>query len=298
MRRTIEYVAAIVGALALVLSVAAATAPSEAPAKLFAWKLLPVGVTLSDLQHYVLTPGSIRSIDAKMLKAKSEGANTIRIQGMQDRMTGRYGHHYDAAYMADLEAVVSYGRSLGLTMVINDQTEPAPHFGANEGMPTHATHVFWADMLKVYANVPGVEFDLFNEPRHASWQTWRVTFQRLVNFIRRHAGNTIWLEGERYASTLQHQPRIYGRNVVLTFHHPGAPWPHEVRNNAWTWDKSFGRLAATGTPVVDGEFTNNKHTYHLPGKTIRAYFKYARQHHIGLLVFGTSFKLLNEYERA
>ena len=265
--------------------------------QLYNWQTQPVGVTLGGLEHYSLDTGSLRSIDAQMSTAKSWGVNTIRLQIVQDELVGVGGHRFNVAYLYDIEDVVAYGRSLGLDMVLNDQTEPAPHYHANEGMPTHATRVFWRDMVAVYANVPLVSFDLFNEPRHASWQTWRVTFQHLVNRIRRHADNPIWLEGEKYASTCQGMPRLHGADLVYTFHHPGAPWPGMAPDNAWTWDQAFGRLAQANTPVVDGEFTDNPHSYHLPSRVVRAYLSYDRSHHIGMIVYGMSHKLIREYER-
>jgi hypothetical protein len=77
---------------------------------------------------------------------------------------GEKGDRFDASYMHYIRQTVGFIGSLGMTVVLNAQTEYSPHFNANEPMPTHATHVFWRHMMALYANKPGVVFDLFNEP--------------------------------------------------------------------------------------------------------------------------------------
>jgi hypothetical protein len=153
-------------------------------------------------------------------------------------------------------------------------------------------------MMALYANKPGIVFDLFNEPRYATWEQWRVKFQRLVNFIRKHANNPIWLEGLHYASTLEDVPMLHGANLVYTFHHPVTPWAGMSESNSDSWRASFGYLADNGLPVVDAEFNEDAKTYHLPQPTRREYLAYVKVHHIGMIIFGLSHRLLREYREA
>jgi len=297
-RVTVVARAAVIATVAsTAVAVMASTTGTES-AKLtpYHWQQIPVGFTMADLQHHVLVPNSLAAIAVRARKAKAWGANTIRLQITQDRLVGEKGDRFDASYMHYIRQTVGFVGSLGMTVVLNAQTEYSPHFNANEPMPTHATHVFWRHMMALYANKRGVVFDLFNEPRYATWEQWRVKFQALVNFIRKHADNPIWLEGLHYASTLEDVPMLHGANLVYTFHHPVTPWAGMAESNSDSWRASFGYLAENGLPVVDAEFTDDAKTYHLPQPTRREYLTYAKIHHIGMIIFGLSHRLLREVQ--
>jgi hypothetical protein len=100
--------------------------------------------------------------------------------------------------------------------------------------------------------------------------------------------------GERYDANYMH----YGANLVYTFHHPVTPWAGMSESNSGSWRASFGYLAANGLPVVDGEFNDDAKTYHLPQPTRREYLAYVKVHHIGMIIFGLSHRLLREYREA
>jgi hypothetical protein len=284
---------------ALNTTVVIANAAQPTREYLYHWGTVPVGFTLAGLQHHILTPGSIREIDGEIATAKSYGANTIRLQITQNRLTSGNGNLRDPVYLSYIESVVAYGRSLGMTMVLNAQTEYAPGFRQGSGWVNKTTMSFWRIMMRIYANVHGVQFDLFNEPRHEDWGKWFMNTQALVTMIRKHANNWIWLEGPKYASTLENVPMLKGGRLIYTYHHPGAPWPGMAKNNAATWHRAFGYLADQDMPVVDGEFINDAKTYHLPTQTLHQYLRYAKRHNIGMLVFGLkAHRLLTEYMRA
>lgn len=267
---------------------------SAEPVKLHHWQQTPVGFTLAGLQHHVLTAGSIAEIDGELDAAKSYGANTIRLQITQQRLV------HDDAYLADVRAVTDYGRALGLTMVLNAQTEYSP--GAGWGAP-HAngqTMRFWRIMTRVYGNTPRVVFDLFNEPRGETWQRWQAGTQPIVDMIRARARNWIWVNGLHWGSTLEGVPLLTGSRIAYTYHHPAAPWSGMVPQAPATWDASFGYLAKSGHPVVDGEFTNGNGGHsRMPHSTLRAYMRYAHRAHIGMLVYGLGqHRTLAAYQRA
>jgi hypothetical protein len=299
----------LVGALTVVVVLFSVIAARAAPDSLrpvhpHHWRGgVPVGFTLSVLQHKELSEGTVIMADDELAQARRYGANTIRLQITQDEMVGQGGHKFNAEYMDVVEQTVDNGLSMGLRMVINPNTEWSPGYHHNERMPTHATHVFWRDVMNVFANRPGVIFDLFNEPgtkmqggRLWTWQEWDAHFQPLVTFINRHADNQIWLEGIHFASELQGMPHINGKHLVWTYHHLGAPWAGESTNNPLGWDSKFGFMADEGHPVVDAEYINVKGYYHLPHKLVVEYLRYARARNIGLLTFGLDqYKLVQWY---
>ena len=295
MKRVTFLVAALVAALVAVLVAAGNAAPDALlPVHAHYWRGgVPVGFTLSVLQHKELSEGTVVLADDELEQARRYGANTIRLQVTQDEMVGQGGHKFNAEYMNVLQQVVDNGVSMGLRMVINPNTEWSPGYHDNERMPTRATHVFWRDVMGVFANKPGVVFDLFNEPgtKHSNgqlwtWQEWYNHFQPLVTFINQHADNQIWLEGIQYASTWFDFTPITGKHLVYTYHHLGKPWNAEIPQSPLTWDHAFGFLADKGLPMVDAEFINCKGFNHLSRPVVRQYLEYIRERHIGLLVFG------------
>jgi hypothetical protein len=301
-RGALKAVILLLAAVGVIVALVAAFAPpSTIPVqRLHHWQRTPVGFTIAGLQHNYLDAGSLQLIEGEIATARyTYHANTIRLQITQNRLVGANGRRYNPAYMAQIREVTDYGLSLGLTMVLNAQTEYSPGFPQGSGWADRATMAFWRVMVPVYGNRPRVQFDLFNEPRHQNWDQWQHTTQPVVSMIRRHARNWIWLEGPRYASTLEGMPHLRGGRLIPTFHHPGAPWPGQSEHNVPAWDRAFGYLAKTGHPVIDGEYTNNAKTYHMARRDVRAYLRYAKDNHIGMIVFGLkAHRLVERYQRA
>ncbi len=268
----------IVMAVTLVTFLAGFTASSASSAS-----SLPHGITLSGLQTDLTgatagSPGisgipqiSIQNMRAQIAAAAgSWSCSLLRLQVEQDKLVGQDGKTYSAPYMTDIKNMVSYARSLGLQVVINDQTEPASGFTANEPLPTYATKVFWKDINAVYKNT-SVIYDLFNEPRGGNgWSSWRTAMQGALTYLRGlGSANVVWIEGIKMAGTLAGVPLLNGGPLVYTFHHPvGAA-------STATWNADFGYLANRGYQVVDGEWAGSV----MPPA---GYLAYLASHHIGL----------------
>lgn len=258
---------------------------------------VPHGITLSGLQDWLpataalsrntaLPADRIATMKAQIYAAhRYWNANVVRFQIVQDKLVGASGRVFSAVYMQDIRTVTDYALSLGLTVVLNAQTEVTPGFTRNEPLPTAATRSFWSHVMVFYANNPHVIFDLFNEPRHCSWSQWHRAMQGLLNYVR-HAGarNTVWVEGRWWGSTLAGVHLLHGKGIVYSFHHPGSPWPSQAPVTRATWNRAFGNLASRGIPVVDGEFVNYAGGYHWkhPRVMIPRYLRYLSAHHIGM----------------
>jgi hypothetical protein len=278
----------------LVVSAGLLTAPAvSASASVSA---VPHGITLSGLQSWLpasaafsrniaLPADRIATMKAQIYAAhRYWNANVIRFQILQDKLVGASGRVFSAAYMQNIRSVTDYTLSLGMTVVLNAQTELSPGFTRNERLPTRATRSFWQHMA-FYANNDQVIFDLFNEPRQCSWSEWRRAMQGLLNYVRQTgARNTVWVEGRWWGSTLAGVPLLHGPGIVYSFHHPGSPWPGQAPVTTATWNRAFGNLADRGIPVVDGEFVNYAGGYHWkhPRVTIPRYLRYLSAHHIGM----------------
>jgi aryl-phospho-beta-D-glucosidase BglC (GH1 family) len=235
----------------------------------------------------------------------SWNANTVRLQIAQDELTGADGSckltpgSSCLAYYQEIQTVVNYALQLQplppsnqFTVVINDTTEAAPGFTANEPLPTRATEVFWKDIAAKYAGNPRVIFDLFNEPRGlggtgaTQWQGWRngatlngvsyLGMQTVLSYVRNklQAPNMVWADGLDAAGTLN---GIAAHDASGTV--DGAPgsvgtyalsqsgdavtgplvytFHHPMGDQTGTaWWRDFGYLPALGYSVMDGEWNN------------------------------------------
>lgn len=302
-RRWVVALVAVVAAVAVAVPLLGASkSPAEpklsGPVGLYQWPggHIPHGITLSDLQGYLVTDLTVRTMKRKIYAAKTYWhADTIRLQVEQDHLTGYNGRLLDDRYFGYVKRVVNYGLRLGLTVVVNDQTELATGWDLSEPLPTAATYAFWRHVLHVRAwrDNRRVVLDLFNEPRRSSWEQWRAAFQPLVDYIRgTGATNSVWLEGIRWASTLEGVPMLRQPKgfppLVYTYHHPGSPWDYQGAPTKATWDQNFGLLAEHHVPVLDAEFANYRGSFHWKhiGRTVRRYFAYCRAHGIGVVVWG------------
>lgn len=256
----------------------------------------PRGIVLSGLQSYVMSPALIRRMERQIYAIKHYWyGNTVGLQVTQDRLVGVNGNVFRTYYMHDVRELVQYALDQHLVVVISDQTELSTGYAQDEPLPTLATFTFWRHMMYYFGSKPGVIFDLFNEPRHCSWQQWYNDFQPLVNYIRRHgAYNQLWVEGVDWGSTLEDVPLLKGSNIVYDFHHAGAPWGYDAPINKTTWDAAFGYLAAKGIPVVDGEFANYTGSYYWGDPAVKdeiarplvvRYLRYLKGMGIGMLAW-------------
>lgn len=284
-------------------NVAVPEAPSVPHPHYASWVNSVRGITLSGYQDFIVNDSTVAMIERQERAARDHWkANTIRLQILQDRAVGGKGTIWNKHYFYYVRKGVNYALSLGLKVVINDQTEVSMGFAKNEPAPDHATEVFWGRMMGYWANDPDVIFDLFNEPRNETWDQWKngghldgwngtyIGEQQLVSYIRNEgAKNEIWVEGINWASTLAGVPILKDpdHNIVYTFHHPGSPHPDKnVIPGPKIWWDSFGYLAAEGYRVLDGEFANYIGNYYWdnhPGRSVRAYLAYLDAHHIGVL---------------
>jgi hypothetical protein len=220
-------------------------------------------------------------------------SNTVRLQIVQARMIGD-GYSPDSKYMSAVRELAGYALSLGLKVVLNDQTENSIGYSSHAQLPDFATKMFWEYMAGYYVDNPNVIFDIFNEPRRCNWSQWYNAFQRIVNDLR-HQGinNTFWIEGIAWGSSLAGMPLLTGKNLVYSFHHPGCSWQYNCQMTEAGWYKSFGYLAKEGVPVVDGEITFYNGGFDYPTPKIHQFLSYLLNLHIGLMAWSELGGVLN-----
>ncbi len=271
----------------------------------------PYGITVPGLANDPGWAGSVSTDETKIRAAVQYWCvNTIRLQVSQDNLIGDTGSSPpDQAYLTAIKTEVSLAESLGLVVVLNDQTETAPVRDSYQQGPTPGTETFWKDLIPDFGSDHQVIFDLFNEPSYnqgttqsQEWSLWHIggTYQgatyigmaKLAADLRAADTSTLfWAEGPAYASTFAGMERynavLSTSNLLYAVHHPAGD------QNSSVWYDDFGYLINTGVaPVVDGEWTNyepfpaaNSECWTDAPTQVPAYLSYLADHGIGMTAY-------------
>jgi hypothetical protein len=288
----------------------------------------PKGFTLSTFQDGPETwaRGEFGTVTAQLRAiAGAWHGNTVRLQIEQDEFVYGGGGQSATTYRDKVYAVISYAESLGLAVVINDQTETQQTglYSHNEPLPTADTLKFWR-LIEGCAKNPDVIIDPFNEPRHhpanvynaaegwAPWFSGTSTYigeDALIRDLRADGyTNQIWAEApSNFALTElgvtwpHYKLTDPGGDLAYTFHHPSTDETNVPTTQEWNVE--FGNLVTVrNLPVVDGEWTNRSVPYGTEGTvfepsgdtgqcwgnapvSVPAYLAYLRARHIGMTVW-------------
>lgn len=120
---------------------------------------------LGDGDHTLDWQSALDSSTAQIKAAKLYwSANTVRLQVAEASLFNdlKVGWSVNPDYLRAICQQVQLARAEGLQVVLNDQTE-FPDWAERD--PTERTLRFWGIVAPMFANQPGVSFDLFNEPR-------------------------------------------------------------------------------------------------------------------------------------
>jgi hypothetical protein len=153
-------------------------------------ELKVVGTRILDSNNQ---PVRLRGVNAASLEWTSNGeghilqtvevairdwhVNIIRLPLSQDRWFGKAPEQHDGgkSYRALVQQVVEACTSRQCYIILDLHWSDCNEWGANIGqhsMPDLNSVAFWKDFAPLYANNPGVLFDLYNEPHDVSWDVW------------------------------------------------------------------------------------------------------------------------------
>lgn len=273
---------------------------------------VPYGITVPGLANFpVWKPSVSRDLMKIRASAKYWCANTVRLQVSQDNLLGTRGRSFNRSYLNAIKTEVWLAESLGLVVVLNDQTETAEDPDTKtqapieyQKGPTRGTETFWRDMTTVFGNDKQVIFDLFNEPRDFNspgitvttdeWHRWLNggTFEgnsylgmsALVHCVQgtgtgalctgHPAHNVLWVEGPKFSSTfagIELANSLIKDARNIVYAIHHPAGPHTEAE----WHNDFAFLTITGVaPVVVGEWTNYRP---FPGKNPECWAKAPKQ---------------------
>jgi len=257
----------------------------------------PYGFTLSTFQDGTETtaPNEAQVVNAELNAIKGAWhGNTVRLQIEQYQWLAGNATTpkiIQAAYDAKVQAAIQYALSIGLVVVINDQTEGQDGFNITNlpENPNAGTLKFWASPgMEQYKTNPNVILDPFNEPRAYISKapgvysndyyvpppgSGYVGLPALLRAIRADGYTSqLWIEepGLGALSELGVTWPKYeitgtlGANLVYSFHHTQGLLNADPTTTGYNVE--FGNLVTVrGVPVVDAEWTNRTVPYGTEG---------------------------------
>jgi hypothetical protein len=199
---------------------------------------------------------------------------------------------YTPAFVDEVRAAVKLGRDAGLAVMIVLQWESRTGVAGVENVPGASTLRAWQVLGPVFADDPGVMYELFNEPvgparpSAAEWERWRGGHQAIVDALRRAgARNLLIVDGLHGARSFDGAPDVADPLGRLAY---GVhPYLDRWMRTPADFDVRFGRFAATH-PVIATEWTNMfKWCDEAGGDESAALVAYLDRHRIGLVAYGS-----------
>ncbi len=210
------------------------------------------GINRSGLQHKssLTNAGFPTNPQDELHRFRTDwNAVAVRLPIAQDYYLG------STAYRDDVDKIVRATKSERQYLLIEVH---GPSFQLNPPLPDAQTVTLWDQLARSYGGETHVLFDLWNEPRAASWEDWKTLAVSLIKTIR-SAGATdtvVVVGGLDYAYDLsaltEPKNRItdLGPLVYATHPYPFKGTPAHVEPE---WDRYFGDVSRQ-VPVILGEY--------------------------------------------
>jgi endoglucanase len=228
---------------------------------------------------------------------KTWGADTVRFMVAQPALDPQ-SSLYDSTFISDVQRGVTEARGAGLNVIVTVQDESGTGETTPMALPNVGTGRVWKLLAPIFANDPGIMFEIMNEPQPspstANWQAWASAMNAMVAIIRGSgAKNVLIADGLGFAEYLTGAPAL--ADPINQVAYADHPYPHSATDQTTTgWDTKFGNFAAsTNAPVIITEWSdenepNNVFAY-CDGNTPQAalnFLTYLQSKHIALIGLG------------
>lgn len=185
------------------------------------------------------------SSQASVTAMKTWNINAVRLPINENCWLGDHGvPNTAAAYRSAITSFVKLLRHNGLFVILDnhvatDGTSAADHILP---MPDDEATAMWASVATTFSRVPGLLFDLYNEPHDTTWSCWRN-------------GCTIPVGGD--VTTPYHSPGMQA--LVTAIRHTGSTAPILLGGLDWSNDTSQWAAFAPSDPLH--QLVVDEHTY-------------------------------------
>lgn len=207
---------------------------------------------------------------ASVASMASWGINAVRVPLNEDCWLGINGVNPSvsgAAYQSAIQQYVADLNAHGLVAILDlHWSAPGTELALGQQQMADAQHspIFWSSVASAFRSVPGVIFDLYNEPHDISWNCWlhgcyvydgwaAAGMQQLVDAVRSTgASQPIMVAGVNWANDLsqwlRYEPYDPDNQLIASVH----VYDYSQCNTMACWDTTISPVAAQ-VPVVSGE---------------------------------------------
>jgi endoglucanase len=222
--------------------------------------------------------------------------NAVRVPLNEDCWLGLNGvkaAYAGANYRSAIEGYVSRLNAAGLTAVVDlHWSAPGGRLALSQQIMADSDHApaFWTSVAGAFKGVPGVVFDLYNEPHDLSWSCWRdgcwdaygwhvAGMQQLVTVVRAAgARQPILVAGTGWAGDLSqwlaYRPSDPLHQLAASVH----IYNFSQCDTSSCWNQTLAPVAAA-VPLVAGEIGEDD----CGPAFINAFMTWADAHHVSYL---------------
>lgn len=151
---------------------------------------------------------------------QAQGANVVRVPFRWERIQRRINGPLEPSDLAQLQAVVNWGKSLNLCIVLD-----LHNFGAYQGqvlgsaeLPTTAFLDLWTQLAQTFNDTDVAAFGLMNEPSAIAVQDWFSIAQQAVLHLRKAGALNLLLVGSgRWSGAHEWHKNFAGTSAAEAF---------------------------------------------------------------------------------
>lgn len=225
---------------------------------------------------------------------RRHGIDSVRIQVSQPGLDPQNAL-FTPAFRSQVTDAVHAARAAGLMVMLSVQDEVQS--GETKGvasLPNDATNRVWQTLAPIFAQDPGVMYELLNEPNlpasPANWPKWADAMNATIAVVRQSgARNVVVADGLQFAERLSGAPDLKDHlGQVIYASHPYAHRAEDQQQPAW--DAKFGDFARRHPVVVTEWATVPKFFCDLgTPRYTEAFLHYLDERGIGLMAYGWDF---------
>jgi len=149
---------------------------------------------------------------AEISAVQGWGADTVRFQVSQPGLDPQSAL-YTASFLGQVQAAVTYARSIGLNVIICVQDEAQSGETTPATLPNAGTQRVWQTLAPLFNSDTGILYEIMNEPSlapsTANWSAWQTAMNAVIATIRATGSrNVVIADGLSFAEVLNGAPLL------------------------------------------------------------------------------------------
>ena len=202
-------------------------------------------------QTSVFAAASAHYSTAEISAVQAWGADTVRFQVSQPGLDPQSAL-YTSSFLGQVQAAVTYARSIGLNVIICVQDEVQSGETTPATLPNAATQRVWQTLAPLFNADTGILYEIMNEPSltpsTANWSAWQTAMNAVIATIRATGSrNVVIADGLNFAEVLNGAPLLTDSLSQVAY----AAHPYFKSGFASnTFPTAFGNFASNAPVIV------------------------------------------------